>query len=166
MSAKKDRPGLSHFAEFLKYEPDTGNFIWLKQRKRITANSIAGCKAKSGYIQIICDGFLCEAHRLAHLFMTGMWPEGQIDHINTVKTDNRWKNLRAVSKHTNSENRRVSNKNNKSGFLGVCHTPSGTYRASIGVNSKMLFLGIFKTPEEAHQAYVDAKRKLHTGCTL
>jgi hypothetical protein len=45
------------------------------------------------------------AHRLAWLLQTGGWPKQQIDHINGVKDDNRWLNLRDVSHMVNSQNR-------------------------------------------------------------
>jgi len=44
-----------------------------------------------------------KAHRFAFLVMTGTWPRFTVDHINGVRTDNRWCNLRDV---TIQENRR------------------------------------------------------------
>jgi hypothetical protein len=39
-------------------------------------------------------------------------------------------------------------------------------RARIAINGHQINLGRFRTAEAAHAAYVDAKRRLHEGCTL
>ena len=43
------------------------------------------------------------AHRMAFFLVEGRWPTPQIDHINRVRDDNRWENLREA---THSENQR------------------------------------------------------------
>jgi len=50
--------------------------------------------------------------------MTGEFPECDIDHINGIRHDNSWNNLRNVSKSINSKNKRVQT-NSPSGVLGV-----------------------------------------------
>lgn len=45
------------------------------------------------------------AHRLAFLYMTGAFPTNQVDHINRVRNDNRFINLREVLPSDNSKNR-------------------------------------------------------------
>jgi hypothetical protein len=97
--------------------------------------------------------------------MTGEWPKGLIDHVNGVKDDNRFANLRVVDETGNSQNIRKPNRRNKSGFMGVIFFQN-KWRASITHKGKTHWLGDFKTPEEAHEAYLIAKRKLHTACTL
>ena len=41
-----------------------------------------------------------------------------------------------------------------------------TYTAVVTLAGKREHLGMFATPEAAHAAYVEAKRRLHPGCTL
>jgi HNH endonuclease len=47
-----------------------------------------------GYRVIEIDETEYFAHDLAWLWMTGEFPKGQIEHINGIKDDNRWCNLR------------------------------------------------------------------------
>lgn len=91
----------------LDYNPMTGNFVWLTARGK---GKIAGriCK-KDGYVIIRCNNKQYYAHRLAFLYMTGAFPTNQVDHINRIRTDNRWDNLRDVDNRTNSANTKRNN---------------------------------------------------------
>lgn len=89
----------------------------------------------------------------------------QIDHKNTVRSDNWWKNLRHADDVLNRQNIRKARANNKTGFLGV-HVQRGKFKAQIRVNFYPMHLGYFDTPELAHQAYLKAKRKYHAGCLI
>ena len=50
--------------------------------------------ADDGYRYVEIDGVRYRADELAFLFVTGKWPEGEIEHINGDRSDNRWENLR------------------------------------------------------------------------
>ncbi|MDA6380520.1 HNH endonuclease signature motif containing protein [Escherichia coli] len=67
---------------------------------------------------IMINGKAYPAHRLAWLIVYGTMPDGFIDHINRVRTDNRISNLRLVTHSENMQNRKIQ-KNNKSGYRGV-----------------------------------------------
>jgi HNH endonuclease len=151
--------------ELLNYNPDTGRFVWLVTKARQANAGDAAGSPNHGYIAIGCDGDLRFAHRLAWLYMHGVWPTGRIDHINGDKTDNRICNLREVSHSVNLQNQRRAMKNNKLGLLGV-RAYAGKFRAQIKANGQNIHLGYYLTPEAAHSAYIEAKRRLHTGCTL
>ena len=96
----------------LTYNPTTGEF---------TKNGYSKCGTVSskGYISIYVLGERHYAHRLAWLYMTGKWPTDEIDHKNRKRKDNRWVNLREVT--------RVQNNHNKSGqawkisYIGYQH---------------------------------------------
>jgi hypothetical protein len=83
----------------------------------------------------------------------------EIDHRNTIRSDNRWKNLRAVTRTQNNANL-PRLKSNTSGFKGVyfCQNTS-RWRARVHMHNKMMCLGRFDTPEEAHAAYAVAAKK-------
>ena len=82
------------------------------------AGKEAGSKDSDGYVVINIDGKRIYAHRIAYLFITGNWPEKDIDHINGIRDDNRWENLRVVNCQENSKNQKIR-KNNTSGVTGV-----------------------------------------------
>lgn len=137
----------------LKYNYETGVFTWKDMKYK--HSSIAGSN-RDGYITININGKNYLAHRLAWLYVYGIWPRGHIDHINGIVTDNRINNLREVSKSQNGMNRGVQI-NNILGVKGV--SPSGNkYVARIGVRGITYYLGTFKTIEEA----VNARREAET----
>ncbi len=115
----------------LEYEPSTGVFTWSKALKNQSAGKQAGIIEAKGYRQIMLHGHRYKAHRLAWLIMTGEWPRDQIDHINGVKDDNRFANLREA---TNAQNKRNGNvrADSKSGYKGVhWHRQSKKWRVVI-----------------------------------
>ena len=63
-------------------------------------------KCPRGYLRGMLDGKMMYAHRVCVALSIGCWPDGEIDHINRSKGDNRIKNLRVV---THAENRANSN---------------------------------------------------------
>ncbi len=153
--------------ELLSYDPDTGLFRWKVQTsKRVKVGDIAGTLVKIGYISISIDADMIRAHRLAWLYVHGSWPTGDIDHIDGNRANNRWSNLRDVTRSMNAQNlKRAHADNAASGLLGV-YRDKKKWAASLTVNGKRHRLGNFTTPEEAHAAYLKAKRELHTACTI
>lgn len=153
----------------LEYDPTTGNFRYLKSLQGRNPGDLAGNQDQSGYRMHEILGRKYRAHRLAWLYMTGEWPPSNIDHINGSRGDNKWGNLRLASGAINAQNLRKAHKRNQTGLLGVSvkkghgNKPFG---AKIRANGKYIHIGYFRTPEEAHGAYVEAKRRLHQGCTL
>ena len=148
--------------ELLSYDPETGIFTWLKAvSKSVRVGSIAGSFDKKGYIRIGLLRRRYSAHRLAFLYMTGSFPPNDTDHINGVRNDNRWINLRQA---TNSENQRNQGKpiTNTSGYKGVSwNKRAKKWLAKIKHMNHDIHLGYFDSPEAAHQAYIEAAEKLH-----
>ena len=91
--------------------------------------------------------------------MTGSWPEAEIDHIDHVKDNDAWANLRAATPSQNKANRRLMS-NNKLGIKGVSFS-NGKYRAAVYVNRKAIRLGAFDNPEQAATAVREGGRKYH-----
>lgn len=153
--------------ELLHYNPITGDFSWRSFRNgKVAAGAKAGSvMSRTAYIAIGIDKKYYRAHRLAWLYVHGVLPDGDIDHIDGNPSNNAIENLREASESTNLQNQRKAHKSNKTGFLGVCRS-QGRYAARIRVDGKELWLGRFDTPIEAHAAYIESKRKYHKGCTL
>ena len=113
------------------------------------------------------DRFYTFAHRMAWLYMTGELPTADIDHINGIRNDNRFSNLRNVSRTVNLQNRRNAGANNKSTrIIGAYPSYANKFTSRIRVHGKDQYLGTFDTAQQAHAAYLSAKRRLHEGCTI
>ena len=161
--ANKKKEGLitkDYLKSILEYNQETGKFTWLVIRAngRIHIGDIAGCLT-NGYIRIRINNKNYQAHRLAWLYMTGSWPEFEIDHINQIRNDNRFENLRDTDK--NDFNKTKYN-NNNSGYTGVAkYKLTNKWMSRITIKNKIIYLGCFNTPEEASKAYEEAKKKYH-----
>jgi hypothetical protein len=138
----------------LSYDPDTGIFRWKISRcSKRPVGSIAGFPAQ-GYINIGIDRKTYRAHVLAWLYMTGEWPRKNLDHEDTDKSNNRFKNLREATKSQNGANMKGRS---SSGYKGVyLDKRNNQWFASIQSNGKKYYLGRFSDPKLAHKAYADA----------
>jgi hypothetical protein len=153
--------------EVFSYDPETGLLCWrIALGRKIRAGARAGSLDKAcGYLKVRVDGVTYRQHRVIWLMQTGAWPVGEIDHEDTVRSNNRWSNLRDVPNVVNQQNRRRAQRRNVTGFLGVS-AQRRRFQAQISVSGVTKYLGKFDTPELAQAAYLDAKRRLHQGCTL
>jgi len=149
---------MNEFHDYFKYNPETGDIIWIKKSSRGTVvGSVAGTLHHDGYIQIRFKGKLYGAHRLAWFLYYGQWID-LVDHENGIGSDNRITNLRAATKRQNAQNSR-----SKSKHKGVTWAAtSQKWRARIVVDGKEHHLGVFESPDDAHAAYVTAA-KLYFG---
>lgn len=156
-----------YLREILHYDPETGVFVWRRRprnHKRVGEEAGWVCnKKKRGaekdllYRRIGFNRREYEAHRLAFLYMTGEWPDGDVDHIDGDSLNNRWCNLRCATRSANMANR-GRNANNTTGFKGVS-IHQGKYHSRIQVHGKGIRLGGFDTAAEAHAAYIAAAKK-------
>ena len=89
----------------LRYEPETGYWYWLQSRGRVMAGQRAGSYSALGYLYIKISGQSHIAARLAWLYMTGTWPEDEIDHIDRNSSNDAWENLREADRTDNTRNR-------------------------------------------------------------
>lgn len=96
--------------ELFIYDPVTGIFI----RK---SGKVAGYD-KEGYRQIQIDNKSYYVHRLAFLYMEGVFPKEDVDHLDKNPSNNAWANLRACSTKQNMQNKKLY-KNNKTGLPGI-----------------------------------------------
>jgi len=159
--------GITHarLLELLEYDKSTGIFTSKVNRGRIKVGGPVGTLHITGYEHIGLDGKIYKSHRLAWLYVTGFMPSGDIDHVDGIKNNNKWCNLRDVDKNTNQQNRIKAQQNSSTGMLGVTRHKN-VFVASITIENKRVYIGSFNTPEAAHAAYIEQKRLIHNGCTI
>ena len=153
----------SRLKELLDYDPETGIFTWRITRGRYArTGGMAGSPNGRGYLRITIDRRKFFAHRLAFLYMIGSFPPADADHINGVRDDNRWDNLREATRTDNVRNLGGARSDNTFGFLGVSWDKNKLkWQARIVVVKKHIHLGYYSSGEEAHAAYLKAKDELH-----
>lgn len=137
--------------EVLHYCPETGVFTWLQGRhKGAEAGSIRiHTRTGKSYRTVGVFGLSYQAHRLSFLYITGAFPEDQVDHIDGNGCNNVWRNLRAVTRAENAMNRRKP-VNNTSGTTGVCwFKPYEKWHARIVLDGCTKHLGYFHSKEDA-----------------
>lgn len=158
--------------ELLDYNPETGGLIWkLRDRKWFTTDfqykmwnaQFAGEAAlthvdKTGYLvgTVLNKRYL--THRVIWFWVTGKWPV-EIDHINHIKIDNRWANLRETMRQGNARNMSLSRGNN-SGHTGVdWRDDRHCWRARMVIDGRDVSLGHYDSLEEAIAARKAAEQK-------
>lgn len=154
--------------EWFDYNAETGLIVWKRKPKaKVRMGDVVGNLNRHGYRCLKFKGQQYLAHRLAWLLQTGSWPEGDIDHMNGNRSDNRFVNLRDVPRAENTQNTRAAKSSNKSsGLLGVSRKGETRWVSSIWAKGRRHHLGTFNTPEEAHAMYLKKKRELHPGCLI
>lgn len=170
-------PSAELLRQLLRYDPDTGKLYWrLRDVSHFTSGSYsaerkanawnarnAGQEAftdigNHGYAHGAINGTLYLAHRVIWAMETGEWPEGDVDHRDGVRGNNRFANLRAVSHAINMRNM-TSHTSRGSGVPGVQWRPCRSkWRARIMVDGKERSIGHFDTKEQAVAARIAAQR--------
>jgi hypothetical protein len=143
--------------EAFHYNPDTGEFLrkfknGIKLIEKLDAN---------GYLRVYFNCKSHKVHRIIWLYMTGSFPTDQIDHINGVRSDNRFCNLRQATSRQNNQNVSLR-KDNVSGFKGVSWSKKrNKWYVQISIKGEIKNLGRFIKIEDAIDAYNNAAKKLH-----
>jgi hypothetical protein len=169
--ASKALPSPEVLRQLLRYEPETGKLFWRERgaewfsdgadggaeaSARRWNSRLAGREAFLSLVQGYPSGTVFDrrhhAHRVIWAMQTGRWPDGEIDHINHTLTDNRWVNLRGVSRGENQKNYPMPS-SNKSGVMGVhwCKA-SNRWVASIRNGREKIRIGGFIDFEAAVRA--------------
>jgi len=155
-------PTQAQIRQLLDYDQGTGIFTWKVDRHhRPLAGKKAGHINGDGYVEITVAGRSIKAHRLAVLLVAGAYPRDEVDHIDGDRTNNRFANLRCVSRADNQKNRK-RHSTNRSGYKGVSwKAQNSRWVASINIGGKRIHLGYFDTAEDARDAYEIAAERLH-----
>lgn len=160
-------------SDLIHYDAETGRLTWMSRSassfarpsdaKRWEAN-FSGRPALTalndqGYLTGIIKGRPYRAHRVAWALAHGRWPDGQIDHLNGDRADNRLVNLRDVTGSHNQRNAKLQ-RNSQSGVCGVYwHAARGKWRAEITFDGKTRHLGQFSTKADAERARLEANER-------
>jgi hypothetical protein len=146
--------------EVLHYDPETGVFTQkVRTSSRVKVGGVVGGTNAAGYRMIHIDNQRHYSHRLAWLYMTNEWPSKQMDHINGIRSDNRFANLRQATSHENARN--VKRQSNSAlCWKGISFDKNKKkWMAKITVEGHQINLGYFPMPQIAHFAYVMAAEK-------
>ena len=111
------------------YNPETGEVTRLLATSNfVKVGGPVGWVENTGYYRVHVQGKAYMLHKLIWVYMTGEWPEFEIDHIDRDRLNNRWNNLR---KATRSEN--MANGGNRQPLTEL----TGVYRNKNGFMSKI-----------------------------
>lgn len=144
----------------LYYNKQTGIFNW-RERDRSFFNSDRAfkswnsrfCGRNAGtikknsngisYYQIVILGKKYYAHRLAYLYITGIWPPVIIDHEDGDGLNNTWTNIKQATYQENSKNREMS-RANKTGCMGVTFSKERKkWIVKVNISGRSVQLGSF-----------------------
>lgn len=163
--------------ECFDYNPVSGELRWRERplyhfagesyqrrwNKRFAGTPALKHPHTQGYLQGTLRYFGVQHTLLAHIVIfalrVGHYPEGDVDHRNLNKRDNRWKNLRSAGRDQNMFNVGLTARNT-TGFKGVSASRN-RFIAQIKIGQKQTYLGTFDTPEQAHEAYKTAALQHH-----
>jgi HNH endonuclease/AP2 domain len=151
----KKHPSVDQLRALLTYDPQTGALTWKpraidpKNWNKRHAGKPAFATNIRGYLCGAVNRVLLRGHRVAWAIHHGHWPQGEIDHVNGDKQDNRLENLRDVTAQENRKNQKMR-VGNTSGQTGVCFIPSRRkWRALISHNGQRINLGSFDCRDAA-----------------
>ena len=159
----KKLPSALVLRNLFAYDQKTGILTWKVDRypRKLIGNE-AGWLDPHGRRCVEIDGVAYKVVRIIWKIMTGRDPNQEVDHINLIRNDDRWENLREASWSDNSRNR---NKRSDSAnpYKGIRQDKRwGRWYARIQIaGNKRFEIGGFATPEEAHKAYCEAAQKYH-----
>lgn len=165
---RDDKNDYAVFSSLMIYEPTTGNLVWryrpgnerfnAKHSGEVTGVRFYDKSSKKYYKRVTISGVCKSAvsHRICFLLMTGRWPV-VIDHIDGDGENNKWENIREVSRSENNKNRVLGGRS-KTGLHGV-HIRNGNYRVIGSIDGKTLSLGTYKNIFDAACARKSFERK-------
>ncbi|RYY51339.1 MAG: HNH endonuclease [Chitinophagaceae bacterium] len=141
----------------LSYDPETGEFTWKVAKGGKRVGDKAGSINDQGYLLIRINRIIYRAHRLAWIMMTGSSPINELDHVDGNRSNNKWSNLRDVTRLENKRNLGRITTNN-SGHTGVMWYKAGSkWHAQITVEGKAIHLGYFENLEDAVKVRKEAE---------
>jgi hypothetical protein len=131
----------------------TGRYAWQKAGGVVTN--------QNGYqhLMVWYEGSKIQVSRIIWLYMTGKWPELDVEHADGNSLNNCWTNLREATRGQNNFNQALRS-DNTSGVKGVnFHKNSGKWRARIKYEGYE-YCEYYNTQEEANAGIVKLRVKV------
>ena len=151
---------LERLKELFHYCPLTGDFTRIKRTgTAFKPGQKAGSINNKGYVCIKIDGKSYKAHKLAILFITGVYP-CEVDHINGNKSDNSFNNLRLATSVENGCNRKMRS-DSRTGFKNVIKQTNGRFHVKVQINGLRMSFGSYEDIELADLVAGAAREKYH-----
>lgn len=151
---------MERLKEYLYYDRDSGDLIWIKNKGISKKGSIVGEHSNQPYLEVHLDGNKYLVHRLVWFYEYGQWPK-IIDHIDGDSRNNCIKNLRDVTTAQNALNKRKS-KSNRCGHKNVSFkNDRNKYAVNLEVNGRVIHIGHYADLELAELVAIEARNKYH-----
>jgi hypothetical protein len=155
--------------EFLSVESALEWFVYEKESGRLFRRMAGGnlreigTERPDGYRVFGYNRRMYRTTYLIWLLIYGRPPNGDVDHIDNITSDDKLSNLRECSRSQNMQNASLS-KRNKSGIKGVnWDSTRQKWAVYIRSNERNINVGRFDTIEEATEARLQAERELFEG---
>lgn len=150
--------------KLVNYNPETGYFVRIAKLNK--EHNVFSCEpfvpqsiTPYGYYQINILGRPYTLHRLIFLYMTGRFPTADVDHKNGNRLDNRWNNLREVTRQENLKNIGLRS-TNTTGHIGVhLRTDTNKFHAYINHKGIKYSLGDYSKIQDAIRARLKAEKQ-------
>lgn len=180
--ANRQLPSPEALRQLLRYQPETGKLFWKERpvsmftdgrykaahnaawwNRNFSGKEAFTALSNHGYRHGLISRRSFKAHRVIWALVHGYWPDGQIDHVNGDRADNRIANLREASGAENMQNRGLQ-VSNTSGFKGIAWSAKqGRWVVRISKDGRRTYIGSYVTKEDAAKAYDAAAIQMHGG---
>jgi len=158
---------IAYIKEHISYNPDTGEFRWIKKPHMVNVSSrcnpgdLVGYIHRTGYRVATIKGKHIQLHRLAWIFVNGEISSKMVDHINGIRDDNRIQNLRLASRAQNMHNAHSRSKTGSDIKNVNWDKESGKWRVRVRYNGKRFHGGRFDNLTDAENAAKKLMLDLH-----
>ena len=142
---------------------DTNGMLYWKERKakHTEIGGIVGKVNPKGYLVFHFDGVITRVHRIIYKMYYGIEPEGELDHIDGNKLNNKPENLRLASRYQNNQNIKKQ-KNSTSGHKNVYWKEANKkWAVTISAFGKKYHFGYYLNIENAAEVAVKQRKILH-----
>ena len=171
----KPLPSIDYLRECFSIDYSTGLLTWVTRPRshfmsdrafsvwnaRYATKPAGYVDKHTGYRRIGINDKSFNASRIVFFMISQIDPcNAHIDHVNGIRTDNRFSNLRIATCAENTWNIAAPNKNSRSGVRGVSWNKNDkVWHAQIMVNGEQTKLGAFHNINDAATAYRAAQLK-------